>query len=85
LTTLWRWLSGAAAQGLVRHEGTGRPRDPFRYWLPERDEFMFPEDGTPEEMQAWNNRFMTDHFRRFEAANAAKQPKEAPVSAGWHL
>jgi hypothetical protein len=55
-TTLWRWLSRAAAQGVVRQEGSGRPFDPFRYWLPSRDDMMRPEGGTPEEMQAWNDR-----------------------------
>jgi hypothetical protein len=33
-TTLWRWLNRALAQGVVRQEGSGRPHDPFRYWLP---------------------------------------------------
>ena len=34
--TLWRWLSRAVAQGVMRHAGSGRPPDPFRYWLPAR-------------------------------------------------
>jgi RecA-family ATPase len=29
--TVWRWLERAVADGRVRREGTGRPRDPFRY------------------------------------------------------
>jgi hypothetical protein len=36
-TTLWRQLDRAVAQGLVLCEGTGSRRDPFRYWLPERE------------------------------------------------
>jgi hypothetical protein len=36
-TSLWRWLDRAVQRGLVACEGTGRKRDPFRYWLPERE------------------------------------------------
>jgi hypothetical protein len=34
--TLWKWLTRAVDGGLVACEGSGRKRDPFRYWLPER-------------------------------------------------
>jgi hypothetical protein len=44
-TTLWRWLSRAVAQGIVRQEGTGRPHDPFRYWLPALEEMIRPMVG----------------------------------------
>src|SRR5262245_37529969 len=36
--TLWRLLKQAAAAGRVRCEGTGRQNEPFRYWLPEREQ-----------------------------------------------
>lgn len=36
--TLYRWLQRAVAAALVCQEGTGRRSDPFRYWLPEREE-----------------------------------------------
>jgi hypothetical protein len=36
--TLWRWLSRALEGKLIASEGTGRKRDPFRYWLPQREE-----------------------------------------------
>jgi hypothetical protein len=36
--TLWRWLEQAVARGLSCRNGTGKKRDPFRYWLPEREE-----------------------------------------------
>lgn len=32
-TTLWRWLSRAAAEGHVERDGAGHRHDPFRYWL----------------------------------------------------
>jgi hypothetical protein len=31
--TLYRWLSRAVAEGVVCRDGSGRRRDPFRYWL----------------------------------------------------
>jgi hypothetical protein len=38
--------------GLVAHEGTGLRSDPFRYWLPEREEH-------------WRQtQFMYDHFQQ---------------------
>jgi hypothetical protein len=37
-TTLWRRLDKAVAQGVVLCEGKGSKSDPFRYWLPEREE-----------------------------------------------
>jgi hypothetical protein len=37
LNTLRQWLDRAIARGLVLCEGSGRKRDPFRYWLPERE------------------------------------------------
>jgi hypothetical protein len=78
-TTLWRWLSRAVAQGLVRQDGTGRPRDPFRYWLPERDLFMRPDDGSEEAMQAWNNRCMAEVFARLGYSGEGKPAQEPPV------
>jgi hypothetical protein len=36
--TLWRWLEQAASQGLVCRDGSGRKREPYRYWLREREE-----------------------------------------------
>ncbi len=37
-TTLWRWLDRAVKLSLVACEGKGNKSDPFRYWLPEREE-----------------------------------------------
>ena len=35
--TLHHWLDRAVHEGLVRSEGSGRKKDPFMYWLPERE------------------------------------------------
>jgi hypothetical protein len=35
--TVWRRLDKAVEQGVVLCEGKGTRRDPFRYWLPERE------------------------------------------------
>jgi AAA domain len=38
IVTLWRWLSRAVELGQIAREGTGRRTDPFRYWLPARED-----------------------------------------------
>jgi hypothetical protein len=65
-TTLWRWLSRVVTQGLVRQQGSGQHGDPFRYWLPEREEFMRPEGGSAEALQAWNARCVEEALARLE-------------------
>jgi hypothetical protein len=79
-TTLWRWLSRAVAGGIVRQEGTGRPRDPFRYWLPQREELMRPDGGSFEEMQAWNARWVEETFARLERRSGAQPTPEVHFS-----
>jgi hypothetical protein len=37
-STLWRWLQRAARLGLILQEGSGRKNDPFRFWLPRRED-----------------------------------------------
>jgi hypothetical protein len=36
--TLFRWLRQALADGLLRRDGLGRRRQPFRYWLAENED-----------------------------------------------
>jgi hypothetical protein len=77
-TTLWRWLSRALTQGIVRQEGTGRPRDPFRYWLPEREEMMRPDGGSPEALKAWHERCIAEMFANLKWTKAGQRAQEAP-------
>jgi hypothetical protein len=79
-TTLWRWLSRAVLQGIIRQEGTGRTRDPFRYWLPEREPLMFPEGGSREEIQAWNDRHVAEllDLKSIPVPEMPASPDEAP-------
>ena len=35
-STLWTWIDEAHKRGLILHEGTGRRRDSYRYYLPEK-------------------------------------------------
>jgi hypothetical protein len=35
--TLWRWLERAVAENLLRRDGTGHKKSPFRYWTPGRE------------------------------------------------
>jgi hypothetical protein len=79
-TTLWRWLSRAVAQGMVRQEGTGRPRDPFRYWLPAREPFIRPDGGSAKELQAWNDRCVAELVARMEQTDGAQSAPEASQS-----
>ncbi len=37
-STLYRWLRRAVERGLLRQDGMGKSKDPFRYWLPESEE-----------------------------------------------
>ncbi len=77
-TSLWRWLTRAVACGQVRQEGTGRHHEPFRYWLPTREELLRPEGGTPEELQAWNNRYLAEALREIRVGT----PRRAPPRSG---
>jgi hypothetical protein len=79
-TTLWRWLSRAVAQGIVCQEGTGRPRDPFRYWLPQREPLLRPEGGSAEAMRAWNARCVEEMFARLEQTSGETPTPQAPLS-----
>jgi hypothetical protein len=79
-TTLWRWLSRALAQGIVRQEGTGRPRDPFRYWLPERDEMMRPDGGSPEALKAWHDLCIAEMFAKLKWTSPAQPAQDTPRS-----
>jgi hypothetical protein len=36
--TLAQWLNRAVERALIAREGTGRKSDPFRFWLPQREE-----------------------------------------------
>lgn len=46
--TLWRWLSRALADQLIRREGSGTRSDPYQFWLPAREE-VWNQDP----MQEW--------------------------------
>jgi hypothetical protein len=76
-TTLWRWLGRAAAQGMVRQNGTGRHHDPFRYWLVAREPLIRPDGGTLEELAAWNDRCMQEMFARLEKQDRPAQEAAA--------
>jgi hypothetical protein len=55
--TLWRWLERAVGQGLMLREGSGRRRDPFRYWLPGQEE-QWKVPRWQKELEALNERLM---------------------------
>jgi hypothetical protein len=37
-TTLWRWLERGRTQGKILQDGAGTRTDPYRYWLPGKEE-----------------------------------------------
>src|SRR5262249_17366940 len=51
-STLWAWLDGAVCEGLLRRDGNGRKRSPFRYWLAEREKRLL-EDLPALEAMDW--------------------------------
>ena len=62
--TLWRLLDRAVKEGWLRQEGSGKKCNPFRYWLPGREEMLRPEPGaSAAEMQAWNKRVMQEFWQ----------------------
>jgi hypothetical protein len=64
-TTLARWLKRATEQRLLCRSGTGHNGDPFLYWLPDREELMYPGDSAGEEaLAAWRERSSVDVRRR---------------------
>lgn len=56
-STLARWLKRASEQGLIRCAGSGYRGDSFRYWLAEREPYLWPGNHASEsEKQAWRER-----------------------------
>jgi len=50
VATISRLLRGWVQQGVIRQCGTGRRNEPYRYWLPGREEDLDPgENASPEE------------------------------------
>ena len=55
--TLWRVLQRAVSMGRALQEGRGRRNDPYRYWLPGReDDFPPPREAGLQALQEWNQR-----------------------------
>jgi hypothetical protein len=81
--TLWRWLEQAVSQGLVCRDGSGRKREPFRYWLREREEQwrQTPEGRRMLEKEEENRKFLElileVNRRALEADRTATRPGPA--------
>jgi hypothetical protein len=62
-TTLSRALRRGVEQGLVLRQGTGQKNDPYKYWLPGREEDLQPGEGASrEELVRWNVKVLRKHF-----------------------
>ncbi len=77
--SVWRRLDRAVEQGLVRREGNGRKGDPFRYTLPQREEFPRPPAGSAETPPAGNTRCLARTLVRPDPISGASPPPEAPL------
>lgn len=66
--TLWRWLDRAVTQGLLRRAGAGRRNDPYRFWLPERDEEL------AEDMESFFKRLLKDKEQTLPPHNSPGEP-----------
>ena len=82
--TLWRWLDQAFKKGQVACQGKGSKSDPFRYWLPAREEFLRPEGGGEEALRAWNARCVEEAFARLDQASepTPAEPMTLPGNEG---
>jgi hypothetical protein len=69
-STLSRWLKRAVQQGAVCRSGTGHACEPFLYWLPGNEPYLWPGSYAPfEEQEAWRERC---HVRAVQRAAQAK-------------
>ena len=85
LTTIARALKRGVADGRIRQGGTGRKNEPFRYWLPHREEDLYPGEGaSKEEIARWNvnwqDRFMRKLLANEKALGFVDEPA-VPVGA----
>jgi hypothetical protein len=69
--TLYRWLDQAVAQDLVRHDGTGKAHDPFRYWLPELEQQWAADPFA---------KLLQDHQDSLRQFDASLKPSPAPAN-----
>jgi hypothetical protein len=57
------------------------PPPTYRYWLAARELLIRPDEGTPEELQAWNERCMVEMFDRLEKKQGTTSKAEPTVAA----
>jgi len=72
-STLYRWLRAATEEGRVSCDGSSARNDAYCYWLPDRAPMLRPDDGaSKEEMQAWNERYVTEVLAQIDRHQAAR-------------
>jgi hypothetical protein len=84
--TISRGLKRGVEQGLIRQQGSGRKSDPYRYWLPDKEDEFYPGPGaSPEAMERFRIRHRAKMFEAFgmdpkaARAAAALQPSNERV------
>jgi hypothetical protein len=96
ITTVYRALRLAGIQGKVMQVGSGRRNDPYRFWLPGREDDFYPGLGAPrEDIDRWYDRWLSkldgksgtemagrkDDAGESGAGVSAEPTSAAPVSA----
>src|SRR6516225_2718329 len=89
--TIWRALKRGAEQGLILKQGTGLRNDPFRYWLPgKEDDFPPGPNASADEKERFSRRYRERFFEaigmdpKAAGAVAAEEPADQsnlPTSA----
>jgi hypothetical protein len=74
--TLAKWLNRALDRSLIAREGTGRKSDPFRFWLPDREQ-VWKQDPFYEMAE----QLRQDQNLPFESLTQRKQTLPQDVSA----
>ncbi|HEV3083714.1 MAG TPA: AAA family ATPase [Gemmataceae bacterium] len=78
--TVSRALKRGMDKGLVHQQGSGRKNDPFRYWLPDKEDAFYPGDrATPEQLE----RFDIYHRAKFFEALGDDPETARKKAAAW--
>jgi hypothetical protein len=79
--TLCKWLNLALERSLIAREGTGRKTDPFRFWLPEREEVWKQHplyEVIERQRRELNLPFQSLRERQSKLANDTAIPQDLP-------
>jgi hypothetical protein len=77
LATIARELNRGVAAGTIRRLGTGRKNDPFRYWLPGKEEDLaLDPDASRQEQLDWAQRQSDKHMEALRRKHCSGTEEE---------